>query len=174
MLRFRWFQKSRPHQLPHTNLAKNGLPMPLSQLYAWWCLNYMRKHLVIQLLFVSEFMAVWSKAARHKLNLQTFATYGYVTLPAQKMHRRPFHRGGTVTPSAQCLRGLRTPAARGHHTSGHQVPALQRIAVALSHFCLWHPEWLTLGMKEEERRPYLHASIRRNQDWHSKGSLYAK
>lgn len=142
MLRFQGFKNSKP-QLAHTNPAKNGLLMPASQLYAW-CLNNMRKRLVIQLLFVSEFMTIWFKVPLYKLNLQTLATYSYVTLAAQKMPWRVLRGGGIVTPSAP------HPAARPPGTSG-----AQRLSSA-HHCCtqellLLTPEWLPEWIKEEKR-----------------------
>lgn len=116
MLRLQQFKNSRP-QLAHTNPAKKDLMVPPSQLYTQ-CINDTRKRFIIQLLFVAKFMTVRSEVALYKPNLQAFAPYSYFTLTAQKMHRRLFHRGGTVTSSARCLGGLCSPAAWGHSTSG--------------------------------------------------------
>lgn len=148
MLRLQQFKNSRP-QLAHTNPVKKGLMVPpLNSILQ--CINDMRKRFVIQLLFVSKFMTVWSEVALYKPNLQAFATYSYFTLTAQKMHRRLFHRGGTVTSSARCLGGLCSPAAWGHRTSGHQVPLLQHITTAPRNFSPWHPA--CLHVQGERRR----------------------
>lgn len=110
-----------------------------------------RKRFVIQLLFVSKFMAACSEVALCKPNLQAFAPYSSFTLTAQKMHRRQLGRGGTVTPSA---RRLCPPAARGHRTSGHQEPLLQHIPIAPRNFSPWHPACLHI-LGETQRKETL-------------------
>lgn len=143
--------------------------VPPPQLYTPW-LNEMRKRFVIQLLFVSKFMTVWSEVALCKPNLQA---YSHFTLTAQKMHRRLFDRGGTVTSSARCLGGLCSPGDTAHlatkRLSSSTSPLLQETSPR---------DILRANIQGErqrkERRHYLDTRIRRKQEQQRRGSLVEK
>lgn len=104
--------------------------MPLSQLYTW-CSNNMRKRLVIWLLFVPKFMTIWSKVVLDKGNLQTFATYSYFALLAQKMLQQRVGCGGTVTP------GALLSSCTHHRQAELRWAPNTYLLCGIQHGCLW-------------------------------------
>lgn len=114
--------------------------MSLSQLYTW-CLNNMRKCLVIQLPFVSKVMTTWSEVAQHKICKPL--------PPPATLHSQPKKcTGRHSTMEEQWHLVLHTAAAPTTTWAPHKGLVTP----------LWHPEWFASEKegKEEAITPRKH------------------